>query len=194
MIGALVSLLALAAPLPGQPAPDFSEASAQGDVVSLATVAGRTLVLEWTDHGCPFVEKHYVSGHMQALQKRAAAEGVTWIQVVSSPAEDASHADAHEVLAANSERGARPAFTLLDTDGSMARAYGARTAPHMFVIDAGGILRYSGAIDTIASADPEDLRYAQNYVEAALRQVLAGGEVVTTTTKPYGCPVTYADG
>lgn len=194
MITTLISVLALtAAPIPGEAAPAFSEASAQGQVVTLDQFRGRTVVLEWTNDGCPFVQKHYNSNSMQALQRRAAAEDVVWIQVISSAPGKQGHADAERALALNEARGAEPAFTLLDEDGSMGIAYGARTTPHMYVIDGDGVLKYNGAIDTIPTANQADLENAQNYVSAALSQLSRGGEVVTPVSRPYGCSIKYAD-
>ena len=193
MISALVSLLALAAPVPGQAAPDFSEPSAGGETITLDQFAGKLVVLEWTNDGCPFVQKHYSSNNMQALQRRAAAEEIVWIQVISSAPGKQGYADAERALELNKERGAEPAYTLLDEDGSMGKAYGAKTTPHMYIIDPEGTLRYNGAIDTIPTAKVEDLQNAQNYVTAALSQLAGGGDVVTPVSRPYGCSVKYAD-
>lgn len=193
MISALVSFLALATPIPGQPAPDFSEPTAEGTTVSLSDFEGKTVVLEWTNDGCPFVQKHYRAQNMQRLQKRAAARQVVWLQVISSAPGKQGFADAERAKALNADRGAEPAHVLLDADGSMGRAYAAKTTPHMFVIDGDGIVRYNGAIDTIPTADPADLENASNYVSAALSQLREGGEVVTPISKPYGCSVKYAD-
>jgi len=195
MITTLVSLLALAAPIPGQPAPAFTETAAKGAEVSLDQFKGKTVVLEWTNDGCPFVKKHYDASktNMQRLQKRAAAEDVVWIQVISSAPGKQGHAAPARALELNETRGAVPAYTLLDEDGSMGRAYAAKTTPHMFVIDGDGVVRYNGAIDTIPTAKVDDIDDAQNYVTAALSQMKNGGEVVTSVSKPYGCSVKYAD-
>ncbi|GGY53682.1 redoxin family protein [Parvularcula lutaonensis] len=193
MLNAFVSLLALVGAIPGQPAPAFSEMSAEGTEISLGQFDGKTVVLEWTNDGCPFVQKHYNSNNIQLLQKRAAAEGIVWIQVISSAEGKQGYADAARAKQLNEARGAQPAHVLLDADGSMGRAYGAKTTPHMFIIDGEGIVRYNGAIDTIPTADPEDIQHAQNYVSTALQQMKNGGEVVTKVSKPYGCSVKYAD-
>ncbi|NNU16914.1 redoxin domain-containing protein [Parvularcula sp. ZS-1/3] len=193
MITTLVSLLALAAPIPGQAAPTFTEVSAQNGEISLEQFEGKTVVLEWTNDGCPFVKKHYNANNMQQLQKRAAAEEIVWIQVISSAPGKQGHADAARATHLNEDRGAKPAYVLLDEDGSMGRAYAAKTTPHMFVIDGEGMVRYNGAIDTIPSSNPDDIPNAQNYVSAALSQMKDGGEVVTKVSKPYGCSVKYAD-
>lgn len=193
MITALVSLLALMGPLPDRPAPHFEEPTARGQTVSLDDFAGKTVVLEWTNHGCPAVEKHYSSGHMQAMHRRAAAVDIVWIQVISSPEGTDGHVPGHHALSLNEDRSAEPAHTLLDADGSMAAAYGAETTPHMFVIDGAGVLRYNGAIDTIPSSNPDDIRRAGDYMRDALVQLRDGGEVVTKMTKPYGCAVPETD-
>lgn len=195
MITTLVSLLALAAPIPGETAPQFNEVAAQGGEVSLDQFAGKTVVLEWTNDGCPFVKKHYHEDkmNMQRLQKRAAAEDIVWIQVISSAPGKQGYADAERAVSLNNNRDAAPAYTLLDEDGSMGRAYAAKTTPHMFIIDPDGIVRYNGAIDTIPSSKLADIDDAQNYVSVALSQMKAGGEVVTSVSKPYGCSVKYAD-
>lgn len=193
MIASLIGLLALAAPFPGQPAPTFLEPTAAGTEVNLEIYAGKTVVLEWTNHGCPFVQKHYGAQNMQKLQKRAAAEGIVWLQVISSAPGKQGHVSAEEAQALNEERGAVVSHVLLDADGSMGRAYAAKTTPHMFIIDPEGIVRYNGAIDTIPTADPDDIPNAQNYVATALSQLKAGQDVVTGVSRPYGCSVKYAD-
>lgn len=193
MIATVISLLALAAPIPGQPAPSFTETGASGATISLDQYAGKTVVLEWTNDGCPFVKKHYAAKNMQQLQKRAAAEGIVWLQVVSSAPGKQGFVDADGAMALNAERGAVVADTLLDADGSMGRAYAAKTTPHMFIIDGDGVVRYNGAIDTIPTANADDIPNAQNYVAAALRDMKNGRDVVTSVSKPYGCSVKYAD-
>lgn len=192
LIAAGLLAAASAAPIPGEPAPSFSEPSAQGTTISLDQFAGKTVVLEWTNDGCPFVQKHYGAKNMQRLQKRAAAEGVVWLQVISSAPGKQGHVSASEALRLNQSRGAEPAHVLLDSDGSMGRAYSAKTTPHMFVIDGEGTVRYNGAIDTIASANPADIPVAQNYVTAALSSLRSGDRVVTSVTRPYGCSVKYS--
>lgn len=182
MIAALLAILALAAPMPDRPAPDFEEPTATGASVSLSDVAGRIVILEWIDDGCPAGMKHYTAGSMQAMQKRASALGDVWLQVVSDPTETSP-------LALVERHGATPTAVLVDSDGSMAKAYGASVAPHIVIIDGAGVLRYTGAVDTIASDDPADVRLAGDYVRAALVQLRKGGEVVTKMTRPYGCPI-----
>ncbi|MEM9838057.1 MAG: redoxin domain-containing protein [Pseudomonadota bacterium] len=193
MIASLVGLLALAAPFPGQPAPEFLEPTAAGINVNLDVYKGKTVVLEWTNHGCPFVQKHYGADNMQKLQKRANAEGIVWLQVISSAPGKQGYVSPEEANTLNDERGAVVSHVLLDEDGSMGQAYAAKTTPHMFIIDPEGIVRYNGAIDTIPTADPADIPNAQNYVMTALEQLKAGQDVVTSVSRPYGCSVKYAD-
>ena len=175
----------------GQPAPGFEATTADGATVRLSDFAGEAVVLEWTNDGCPFVQKHYATKNMQNLQKRMTADGTVWLSVISSAPGEQGHADGARANALTAERDAAPTHVLLDEDGSLGRLYGARTTPHMYVIDAEGVLRYAGAIDTIPSANADDVPRADNYVEAALRAVKAGGDVTVRQTQPYGCSVKY---
>ncbi|MEO1042074.1 MAG: redoxin family protein [Pseudomonadota bacterium] len=190
-LSSLVLLSAASAPIPGEAAPVFTEMSAAGTEVSLSDFAGKTVVLEWTNHDCPFVQKHYNANNMQSLQRRAAAEDIVWISVISSAPGKQGHVSPTKAIELTQSRGAEPAYVLLDEDGSMGRAYGAKTTPHMYIIDDESVLRYAGAIDTIPSADPADLPNAQNYVTAALGAMADGDEVVTALSAPYGCSVKY---
>jgi peroxiredoxin len=193
ILSSLASLLLAAAPIPGQQAPEFSEPAASGETISLDQFAGKTVVLEWTNDGCPFVQKHYGANNMQALQRRASAEDIVWLQVISSAPGKQGYAEADRAIALNRDRDAEPTYVLLDADGSMGQAYAAKTTPHMFVIDGEGTVRYNGAIDSIPTANPDDIKPAQNYVSAALKSLREGNEVVTKVSKPYGCSVKYAD-
>ena len=177
----------------GQPAPAFTLVDSAGQSRSLADFAGKTVVLEWTNAECPFVKKHYGSENMQAQQRDATADGVVWLTVNSSGPGQQGHVDgagAEKVRA-----GARAAQTayLLDPQGSTGRAYGAKTTPNMYVIDAQGVLRYSGAIDSIPSADTGDIPKATQYVPQALAELAAGKPVSVAVTRPYGCSVKYAN-
>ena len=176
----------------GEPAPDFTLPNTGGDEISLSDYQGRNVVLEWTNDGCPFVQKHYGSNNMQSLQKRMTADGTVWLTIVSSAPGQQGHVTGEEADALTRERKAAPTYVLLDEDGGVGRLYGARTTPHMYVVDAEGTLRYQGAIDTIASTDQADVARADNYVEAALRAVKAGRDVAVRQTRPYGCSVKYA--
>lgn len=176
--------------VPGAPAPAFTGVTAAGETLSLSDLAGKTVVLEWTNHGCPYVQRHY-QGNMQALQADAAADGVVWIQVISSAPGEQGHVEGAEALALNEERGATPAHTLLDPEGVIGRAYDARTTPHMYVIDGAGVLQYAGGIDDQprpSEGDPAPTPF----VALALDAVAEGRTPEPAATAPYGCSVKYA--
>lgn len=189
---AIFSQSAEAAVETGAPAPAFSAVDASGATRTLAEFAGRTLVLEWTNHGCPYVRKHYDSRNMQSLQQEAAADGIAWLQVISSAPGEQGYLDGPGALARVQTDGAYPTATLLDPTGSMGHAYGARNTPHMYIINGGGRLVYQGAIDDRPSARPSTLEGANNYVRAALADLAAGRAVANAETTPYGCSVKYA--
>lgn len=182
---------AVASVATGAPAPAFSVQDAAGATRTLVEFRGRVVVLEWTNHGCPYVRKHYDSGNMQALQRQAAADGIVWLQVISSAPGEQGHLDGAGAQARVRQDNAAPAATLLDASGAMGRAYGARNTPHMFVIGADGALLYKGAIDDRPSARPSSLEGATNYVGAALADIAAGRPVAIRETTPYGCAVKY---
>jgi hypothetical protein len=184
---------ALAAPIPGQPAPAFQAKDADGKPVSLAALRGKTVVLEWTNEGCPFVHHMYASGVMQDLQKQAAAQGVVWLTVVSSAPGKQGYLTAADVGPWRAKYGAAPAHVLLDPAGALGHEYDARTTPDMFVIDPAGKLIYAGAIDDNPSTNPADAKSARNYVTLALADLKAGKPVSPAITKSYGCSVKYPD-
>ncbi|EXJ14809.1 thioredoxin family protein [Imhoffiella purpurea] len=191
LIGVFATATALAKPEVGAPAPDFSGTDTSGRTWSLSDLSGKTLVLEWTNHDCPYVRKHYGSGNMQALQREATGEGVVWLSVISSaPGKQGSLSPA-EADVLTEERGAAPTAVLLDPEGTIGRAYGASTTPHMFVVDGSGTLVYMGGIDDRPTTDPADVEGAHNYVRAALADLAAGKPVSTPVTRPYGCSVKY---
>ncbi|WP_372782128.1 thioredoxin family protein [Phenylobacterium sp.] len=182
---------ALAAPVLGQPAPPFQALDAEGRQRSLAEFAGKTVVLEWTSSDCPYCGKHYGSGNMQALQKKAVKDGVVWLTVSSSAPDREGYFTPATAKAWAAKVGWRGAAILLDGDGKVGRAYGARATPHMFVIDGAGRVVYMGGIDDRPYADPASLKGAKNYVTAALADLKAGRPVATPVTAPYGCSVRY---
>ena len=188
---ALVPFAAQASPSVDQPAPAFTANTADGKSISLDSLKGKTVVLEWTNHDCPFVKKHYDSGNMQGLQKDAAAKGVVWLQVISSAPGKQGHVDGAGALKLNSARSAAPANVILDPDGKLGKLYGAQTTPHMYIIDAKGILVYKGGIDSLATADKADIAKAEPYVSSALSSLAAGKKIAANNTKPYGCSVKY---
>ena len=149
------------------------------------------MVLEWTNNGCPYVQKHYNSGHMQGLQREAAKDGVVWLSIVSSAPGMQGYLKPNEAKAWKARVGAASTDVLLDPTGVVGRAYDARTTPHMFIIDKAGKVAYMGGIDDQPSSDPESLKVARNYVIAALADVKAGRPVAEAATRPYGCSVKY---
>jgi hypothetical protein len=182
---------AVAAPVVGQPAPAFQAVDMNGKARSLADFKGKTVVLEWTNNGCPYVQKHYNSGHMQGLQKEATKEGVAWLTIVSSAPGMQGYLTPPLARTWKAKVGAASTDVLLDPEGKVGRAYGARATPHMYVIDGAGKLVYMGGIDDKPSPDPATLKTATNYVVAALADVKAGRPVATAVTRPYGCSVKY---
>lgn len=184
---------ATAAPEVGKPAPAFTAQTAAGKTVSLKDFAGKTVVLEWTNSGCPFVKKHYDSGNMQKLQADAKAGGVVWLTVNSSAPGKQGHVDSALAAKEMKDWKFQPTAYLLDPAGKIGKAYDARATPHMYVIDGKGVLRYGGAIDDKPTANPADIKAAKNYVTAALGDVAAGRAVASPVTRAYGCSVKYPD-
>jgi peroxiredoxin len=182
---------ALAQPEIGKPAPEFTLKDCSGTEHSLSDFKGKTVVLEWVNHGCPFVVKHYASGNMQKLQEDATGKGVVWLSICSSAPGKQGHMSAADATAKCEEIGSKATAYLLDEDGTAGRLYAAKTTPQMAVINAEGVLVYQGAIDDKASTNQSDIEGATNYVVAALDEVLAGKPVTTAETKPYGCSVKY---
>lgn len=195
LVGAMVLLRAApakAAPQVGQPAPDFSVVDTSGNTQSLSALRGKLVVLEWTNHDCPFVRKHYNANNMQTLQRQATGAGAVWLTVISSAPGEQGHVAAAEADELTKSRNAAPTAVLLDTKGTMGRAYSARTTPHMYIISPDGVLQYMGGIDSIPSTRIEDLQKATPYFQNAFRAVLEGKPVQNAVTRPYGCSVKYA--
>jgi peroxiredoxin len=193
LLGAAGAIPAAAQAVVGQPAPPFTLTDSNGKSHALADFKGKVVVLEWWNYECPFVGKHYGSGNMQRLQKEWTAKGVAWLTVSSSAAGKQGYVDGAKANALMRERGGAPTAVLLDHDGKVGRAYGAKTTPHMFVIDGKGTVAYAGGIDDKASTDQADIAAARNYVSAALAEVTAGRPVTTASSQPYGCSVKYSD-
>ena len=177
---------------PGAAAPEFTTEDSTGKPVSLATFKGRTVVLEWTNHGCPYVQKHYGTGTMQQLQKDAAANGVVWLTIVSSSPGQQGYVEGLEADKLTADRMAQPTSVLLDRQGKVGRLYGATTTPHMFVIDPAGKLAYMGGIDDKPSTSPSSIKGARPYVREALDALATGQPVAISSTRPYGCSVKYS--
>ena len=175
----------------GAAAPGFTLTDTKGAAHALADFAGKPVVLEWTNPDCPFVKKHYGAKNMQALQAKYVAQGVVWLSVCSSAPGKQGHSPADEWNRILAEQGSAATALLLDPDGQVGRAYGAKTTPHLFVIDAAGTLVYDGAIDDKPSTDAADIPGARSHISEALDAVLAGAPVPVAQTKPYGCSVKY---
>lgn len=175
----------------GAPAPHFTLTDTKGAAHALADFAGKPVVLEWTNPDCPFVKKHYGVKNMQALQAKYVAQGVVWLSVCSSAPGKQGHYPADEWNQILAGQGSAATALLLDPDGQVGLAYGAKTTPHLFVVDAAGTLVYDGAIDDNPSTDSADIPGARSYVSEALDAVLAGAPVPVAQTKPYGCSVKY---
>lgn len=191
MIFTLSSGQTLAAPEVGEPAPAFTGATADGETVSLDQYLGKTVVLEWTNHECPFVVKHYETGNMQALQKNATDNDVVWLKIVSSAPGKQGFVEADEALELMEKHNVHASETILDPTGEIGKLYDAQVTPHMYVIDAEGTLAYKGAIDDNSSASKDAVEGAKNYVQAALDALSAGEPVDPASTQPYGCSVKY---
>jgi peroxiredoxin len=187
------SLAVQAAPSVGQEAPAFTVKDAGGKAVKLSDFRGRFVVLEWTNPGCPYVRKHYDSGNMPATQAEATGKGVVWLSINSTARSSYEYMEPAKVAAWQAQRKARPTALLVDEDGAVGRAYGARTTPHMYIVDPQGKLVYAGGIDSIASSNPGDIAKAVNYVRAGLNDALAGRPISNPVTRPYGCSVKYTD-
>ena len=188
---ALMTGTAAAAPAVGEAAPAFTGTDTTGKTWALADLAGTPVILEWTNHDCPYVVKHYQSGNMQALQREAADAGYTWLSVISSAPGKQGHVSAEQADQLTASRNAAPTAVLLDPQGDIGKAYGARTTPHMFIIDAQGTLVYMGGIDDKPTTSLADVEGAANYVRLAMADLAAGEPVDKPITRPYGCSVKY---
>jgi peroxiredoxin len=176
----------------GAPAPAFTLTDSNGKTVSLADFKGKTVVLEWTNHDCPYVRKHYGGNNMQALQKKWTGQGVVWLTLVSSEPGSQGHVTGAQANKLTADRGAAPSAVLLDPKGDVGRAYGATVTPHMYVITGNGMLAYMGGIDDKATTRLEDLKTAKNFVDLALGEVTQGKPVSVPTSRPYGCSIKYS--
>ncbi|PIQ83143.1 MAG: thioredoxin family protein [Candidatus Omnitrophica bacterium CG11_big_fil_rev_8_21_14_0_20_63_9] len=188
----LIAGAASAEPQVGQPAPDFTSVDVDGAPQALSAYRGRYVVLEWFNPECPFVKKHYGSGNMQQLQQELTkTPGVAWLSFNSSAPGKQGHLSPEQAKAWKAQQGASMTAMLLDPDGAIGRLYGAKTTPHMFIIDPEGVLVYAGAIDDTPSADQADVKTATNYVRQALGEAVAGKPISASKTPSYGCSVKY---
>ncbi|MGA2342204.1 MAG: redoxin domain-containing protein [Steroidobacteraceae bacterium] len=178
-------------PQVGQPAPGFNATDSQGKSRRLEDFRGKTVVLEWTNADCPYTRKHYSSGNMQGLQQLAREHGVVWLSVISSAPGKQGYVDGPGADALTQSRHAAPSAVLLDPSGNLGRLYHAKTTPHMFVIGPAGDLKYMGGIDSIATADIDDIKTAEPYLKEAMLAVVDGKPVAHPVTRPYGCSVKY---
>ena len=184
--------LVLADALPGRPAPEFTAVDSNGKSVKLSALKGKTVVLEWTNHECPYVRKHYGAGNMQTLQREATGAGVVWLSVSSSAKGKQGFVEGLEANKLTDDRKASPTAVLLDAAGTIGKAYGATSTPHMFVIAPDGVLAYAGAVDDKPTSNPGDIPKARSYVREALAAVAAGKPMQPSQTRSYGCSVKYS--
>ena len=175
----------------GKPAPDFTATDTNGKVHKLSEYRGKFVVLEWTNRGCPYTQKHYNSGNMQRLQREWTSKGVIWLTVVSSAPGEQGYVTAPEENAYLRENSSAPTAVLLDPTGTVGQLYDAKTTPHMFIINSQGMLIYNGAIDDRPTTDLADVNGAKNYVSTSLQEATSGKPVSNPTTRPYGCSVKY---
>lgn len=184
--------LVLAEAIPGRAAPEFTAIDSNGKSVKLSALKGKTVVLEWTNHECPYVRKHYGAGNMQTLQREATGAGVVWLSVASSAKGKQGFVEGLEANKLTDDRKASPTAVLLDAAGTIGKAYGATSTPHMFVIAPDGVLAYAGAVDDKATSNPGDIPKARSYVREALAAVAAGKPMQPSQTRSYGCSVKYS--
>lgn len=194
---AAIAAIAMASPLAaaqknGALAQDFKLTDINGKTVQLSQFRGKTVVLEWHNPGCPFVAKHYNSGNMQATQKSARQQGAVWLTINSGAKGKQGHMSGPEAKALIAKQDIQSSNYLLDSKGLVGKAYGARTTPHMYIIDDSGTLVYQGGIDDKPTADPADIKIARNHVLAALKEIKSGDKVSIAQSRPYGCSVKYA--
>ncbi len=191
IIFTVLSLPCFASVNTGEAAPDFTLTDTYGKTHSLAEFKGKTVVLEWTNHECPFVKKHYESSNMQQLQKKYTDKDVIWLSIISSAEGKQGFVTGEKANQLTASRKANPSFVLFDTDGKVGKSYNAKTTPHMYIINADGKLIYKGGIDSIQSTDQADIAKAVNYVDKAMTEHLAGKAVSESNTAPYGCGIKY---
>jgi peroxiredoxin len=192
LTAALFSSTVFAAAETGKPAPAFSVKDLSGKDINLAQFKGKTVVVEWNNPNCPFVKKHYGSSNMQALQKETDADAV-WISVNSTDPKHQDYMEPKALTAWLSEGKAAPDHYLVDSNGAMGKAFGAKTTPHMFIIGPDGKVVYNGAIDDKRSASAEDVKTAKNFVRTAFADMKAGKQVANASNAPYGCSVKYGE-
>ncbi len=190
-VGLALALPAFAAPKSGEAAPDFTLKGSDGKDYKLSQFKGKTVILEWFNNDCPYVKKHYDSKNMQNIQKEQTGKGAVWLAIISSVKGKEGYVDAAGANKLIADRGMAVTALLLDDTGKVGKQYGAKTTPHMFIIDKDGKVVYQGAIDDRPSASVKSLDGAMNYVTAAMTSIQKGEPVKTASTTPYGCSVKY---
>lgn len=191
LLAMMTASFAWAEAIPGKPAPAFEVKDAAGKTRTLAENKGKWMVLEWFNKDCPYVKKHYDSNNMQGLQKNYTGKGVVWYTVVSSAKGKQGHESPADTLKTSAEKKAAASAILLDESGVMGKAYGAKTTPHMYVIDPSGNVVYAGGIDNNDSSDPKVIPTSKNFVSAALDAGMAKKKIEVSSARPYGCSVKY---
>lgn len=172
-------------------APGFTLKGSNGETVSLSDFKGKHVILEWTNHQCPYVKKHYESDNMQSLQRKYTGKDVVWLSIISSAPGKQGYVEAAKANELTSSRNATPNHVLFDPDGIVGKRYAAKTTPHMYIVDPTGELKYAGGIDSIKSANPADIPKAVNYVDQGMNALLSGKDVKNKLTPPYGCSIKY---
>ncbi|MFD2257156.1 redoxin domain-containing protein [Luteolibacter algae] len=190
LVGAFAIATSFAAEI-GKAAPAFTADNVKGEKVSLSDYKDKVVVLEWVNFDCPFVKKHYSSKNMQKLQADYTGKDVVWLTVNSSAEGKQGYLEASKLDEKVNEEGSKATEVLLDTDGTIGKAYGAKVTPHMMIIGKDGKLAYSGAIDSKPSTDAADIDSAEKLFANALDSVISGTEVVNAKNEPYGCGVKY---
>lgn len=180
-----------AAPVVGEPAPDFSATDINGAAVKLSDMKDKIVVLEWNNPECPFVMKHYDTQNMQGLQAELTAKDVVWVSINSGAEGQQGFLTPETAKTTLDEKGSKPSHYVLDTDGSIGKLYDAKTTPHMFVVGKDGVLAYAGAIDNDPTPRHEGVKTATNYVRAAVEALIEGKPVEVASSQPYGCGVKY---
>lgn len=175
----------------GDVVPSFKLKNADGKEFDLNALKGHYVVLEWLNHGCPFVKKHYNSENMQNLQKEFTAKGVKWVSIISSAPGKQGHVSEKEALKEKVDKGSNADYILLDPTGKVGKMYGAQTTPHIYILDKTQKLAYQGAVDDTPSTDPDDIKGSKNYVRLALNELMNNKKIKFAKTKPYGCSVKY---
>ena len=190
----LLSFLASTSVKNGEIAPSFSLLNQDNESVSLDEFKGKKIILEWTNHDCPFVKRHYDTENMQTIQKDMTDNEIVWLSIISSAKGKQGYVTKEQAKELTSERNAHPTHVLLDTNGDVGRMFSAKTTPHMFLLDEVGKVRYQGAIDNLGNTRAlfsTDLSKAKNYVRNAVSQLVSGEGVRDKKTRPYGCSIKY---